>query len=145
MEIFLHQAFALSIAIYALWTVNSSFAIAMLTWAALFIILSLTFLKRLVHLSTTFSEYGSIITGRMVDVFSNILSVRLFARNNTERISLSTTCKEATLIEQKIWWVYFLIFCVYGFSYVIVQAFNLYFLIKGRQQGTITVGDFGVP
>ncbi|WCR53122.1 MAG: hypothetical protein PG981_000144 [Wolbachia endosymbiont of Ctenocephalides orientis wCori] len=78
-EIFLHQAFALSIAIYALWTVNSSFAIAMLTWAALFIILSLTFLKRLVHLSTTFSEYGSIITGRMVDVFSNILSVRLFA------------------------------------------------------------------
>ncbi|MDR2831454.1 MAG: ATP-binding cassette domain-containing protein [Rickettsiales bacterium] len=96
------------------------------------------------HLSTTFSEYGSIITGKMVDVFSNILSVRLFARNNTERLSLSTTCKEATLLEQKIGWVYFLIFCVYGFSYVIVQGFNLYFLIEGRQQGTITVGDFAL-
>ncbi|WP_395463210.1 ABC transporter ATP-binding protein [Wolbachia endosymbiont of Cantharis cryptica] len=143
-ETFLHQAFALSIAIYTLWTVNANFTIAMLAWAVSFIILSLVFLKKLVHLSTTFSEYGSIITGKMVDVFSNILSVRLFARNNTERLSLSTTCKEATLLEQKIGWVYFLIFCVYGFSYVIVQGFNLYFLIKGKQRGDITVGDFAL-
>ncbi len=143
-EVFLHNFLSLSIAIYILWTVNANFAIAMLIWAALFIISSLTFLKRLVHLSTAFSEYGSIITGKMVDIFSNILSVRLFARNNTERLSLSTTCKEATLLEQKIGWVYFVIFCIYGFSYVIVQGFNLYFLIKGRQQGTITVGDFAL-
>lgn len=31
-ETFLHQAFALSIAIYTLWTVNANFAIAMLAW-----------------------------------------------------------------------------------------------------------------
>lgn len=143
-EMFLHHFLSLSIAIYTLWTVNANFAIAMLTWSVLFIILSFTFLKRLVSLSTMFAKYGGVITGKMVDVFSNILSVRLFARNNTERLSLSTTCKEATLIEQKIGWVYFLIFCIYGFSYVIMQAFSLYFLIKGRQQGTITVGDFAL-
>ncbi|WP_265042179.1 ABC transporter ATP-binding protein [Wolbachia endosymbiont (group B) of Melanostoma mellinum] len=140
--VFLYQILALSIAVYALWMLNANFAITMLTWALTFIILSAILLKRLVHLSTKCSEYESIITGKMVEVFFNILSVRLFSRNNTERLYLKTTREEASLVEQKTGWIYFLIFCVYGFSYVIVQGFNFYFLIRGRQEGVMTVGDF---
>jgi ATP-binding cassette subfamily B protein len=32
----------------------------------------------------------------------------------------------------------------YGYSFIFVQAFSLYFLIVGRQQGVITVGDFAL-
>ncbi|WP_246168498.1 ABC transporter ATP-binding protein [Wolbachia endosymbiont of Ctenocephalides felis wCfeT] len=144
LEIFLFQLLALGIAIYTLWTVNVSFAIAMLAWLGSFIILSLTFVKKLTRLSAIWSEYGSTIAGKIVDVFSNILSVRLFARNSTERASLRAVCKEDAAMEQRIHWIYFWIFCAYGFSYVIMQGCNLYFLIKGKQQGIITIGDFAL-
>ncbi|WCR57621.1 ABC transporter transmembrane domain-containing protein [Wolbachia endosymbiont of Ctenocephalides felis wCfeJ] len=143
-EVFLNQFLSLVIAIYMLWTVNTDFAIVMIIWAVSFIVLSLSFLKKQINLSTTLSKYGSIITGKMVDVFSNILSVSLFARGHTERSSMCSASKKANLMEQKIGWVYLGIFCVYGFSYVIMQGVDLYFLTKGRWQGTITVGDFAL-
>ena len=34
--------------------------------------------------------------------------------------------------------------CVYGYSFVILQGFNLYFLIEDKRQGLITLGDFAL-
>jgi ATP-binding cassette subfamily B protein len=85
-----------------------------------------------------------LITGKMVDKLSNILSIRLFARSKEEGTSLSKTLDDAVKAEQKLQWGYFWIWFFYGYAFVTLQGINLYFLIKGRQEGWISVGDFVV-
>lgn len=138
------RGLALSIAIFILWQVNVVFAIGMLCWALIFIAISIIFTKKLSNLADTWSELGSMITGKMVDSLSNILSIRLFARNKEERTSLSLTIDNAVKAEEKLQWTYFWIWIFYGYAFVTLQGVNLYFLIKGRQEGWISVGDFVV-
>jgi ATP-binding cassette subfamily B protein len=139
---FLSNSLALVIAIYTLWQVNIKFAFALLIWISFFMLVSLLRLKRLVFLSRRWSEMGSIITGKIVDVLSNILSVRLFARQNREQDSLESTLEEAVNSEQKLQWTYFWIWFSYGYSHVLCQGLSFYFLMQGFQQGDLTVGDF---
>jgi ATP-binding cassette subfamily B protein len=56
----------------------------MMTWASMFIIGALLLSNYMSKLSDDWSERGSIITGKMVDVLSNMLSVRLFSRQKNE-------------------------------------------------------------
>lgn len=139
---FFSLGLALVIAVYALWQVNSSFAFLMLSWTILFFIGSLFLSKRLSYLSDLWSECLSGITGQMVDVFSNILSIKLFAREEAEKSSFSTSFDQAVKAEQKLKWFYFGIWFCYGNVFVLIQVINLYFLLKGRQDGEITAGDF---
>ncbi|MFP3035947.1 MAG: ABC transporter ATP-binding protein [Wolbachia sp.] len=136
------RALALSIAVYFLWQVNISFALLMLTWSALFVLFSLLLAGKITHLADAWSELGSSITGKMADIFSNIMSVRLFASKYQEKLSLLATYSEAVKAEQRLQWLYAWIFTFYGFLFLIMQILNLYFLIKGRGQGSITTGDF---
>jgi ATP-binding cassette subfamily B protein len=141
---FLSNGLALAIAIYALWQVNIRFAFSMFIWVTLFVIGLLFLSKRLTHLSDIWSEWGSTITGRMVDGLSNILSVKLFSRIAQEKRLLSQIFQESVRAEQRMQWSYFLAWCVYGYSFVVMQGFNLYFLMKGTKEGWITVGDFAL-
>ncbi len=141
---FFSHALALIIAIFTLWHVNSIFAFGMLSWSIAFIIGSLLVSKKITHLADVWSECGSTITGKMVDSLSNLLSVRLFAREGRERTSLNATFDKAVNAEQKLQKAYFWIWFCYGYSFVMVQGISLYFLLKGRQEGWITVGDFVV-
>ncbi|MDG7055830.1 MAG: ABC transporter ATP-binding protein/permease [Wolbachia endosymbiont of Menacanthus eurysternus] len=136
------RALALSIGIYFLWQVNISFALLMLTWSALFVLSSLLLAGKITRLADAWSELGSSITGKMVDVFSNIMSVRLFASKYQERLSLRATHSEAVKAEQRLQWLYTWIFTFYGLLFLIMQILNLYFLVKGREQELITTGDF---
>ncbi|QOD38722.1 ABC transporter ATP-binding protein [Candidatus Wolbachia massiliensis] len=139
---FFARALALGIGIYFLWQVNINFALLMLTWSALFILSSLLLAGKITRLADAWSELGSSITGKMVDVFSNIMTVRVFASKYQERLSLRATHSEAVKAEQRLQWLYTWIFTFYGFSFLIMQVLNLYFLVKGREQELITAGDF---
>ena len=141
---FFSHSLALVIAIFTLWRVNSLFALGMLIWSIAFIIVSLCLSKKISNLADRWSECSSIITGKMVDSLSNILSVQLFARNKKEYAILSGACNDAVKAEQKLEWTYFWLWFYYGYSFVAVQGVSLYFLLKGRQEGWITVGDFVV-
>ncbi|WP_233417537.1 ABC transporter ATP-binding protein [Wolbachia endosymbiont of Brugia malayi] len=114
----------------------------MLAWSALFVLSSLFLARRITRLADAWSELGSSITSKMIDVFSNIMSVRLFASKYQERLFLQSTHSEAVKAEQRLQWLYMWIFTFYGFSFMVMQILNLYFLIKGREQGSITTGDF---
>lgn len=141
---FLSSGLALLIAIFTLGLVNIKFALVMLIWAILFVGGSFLLSKRIVHLSDVWSEWGSLITGRVVDSLSNILSVRLFAREKEEQGSLRKTLGKAVKAEQKLQWAYFWLWFSYGYSFFLVLSLNLYFLIKGRAEGWVTVGDFAL-
>jgi len=141
---FLLQALSLIIAIVILWQANMLFAVFMMTWGMLFITGALLFSKRLIQLADHWSEIGSILTGKVVDVLSNILSVRLFTAKNYEKKALSKIFQENVDAEKKLAWANCWMWLFYQCSFGILQVLNFYFLCKGRQEGWITVGDFAL-
>jgi ATP-binding cassette subfamily B protein len=141
---FFSHTLALLIAIYTLWLVNYKFALALSIWVIIFITVAIFLSKKLYHLSDEWSELGSLLTGKVVDTLSNMLSVRQFARNSQERKTLNETISQAVAAEQKLEWTYFFMWVFYGYSFVFVQAFSLYFLVIGRQEGVISIGDFAL-
>jgi ATP-binding cassette subfamily B protein len=141
---FFSHMLALVFAICTLWLVNFKFALVLSLWVVAFITVALFLSKRLYLLSDKWSEGGSTLTGRIVDTLSNMLSVRQFARNTEEQDTLNKTVGQVIEAEQKMEWAYFLMWLFYGYSFLFVQAFSLYLLIVGRQQGVISVGDFAL-
>jgi ATP-binding cassette subfamily B protein len=141
---FLSNSLALGIAIFTLWQVNPKFALAMLTWALGFLAITLLCSEKLKRLSDISAEWVSLISGKIVDALSNILLVKLFSRQETEKEFLNRSLQESVKAEQKVQWTSFWIWFFYGYSFVANQGVCLYFLIKGRQEGTISVGDFAL-
>lgn len=141
---FFSHNIALACCIITLSQVSIWFALSMGAWAGMFIVGALLLSKRLAHLADNWSELGSKITGQLVDTLSNILSVRLFTGKGKERKLLDETLQKAVEGEQKLEWAYFWMWLYYGMSFFVLQVFNFYFLLKGRQQGWITVGDFAL-
>ena len=134
----------IGIATVVLWQVNIRFALFMLVSNIVGISVVLLRRKTLTYLGDNWSEFGSIITGKIVDVLSNILSVRLFTARNVEKQSLTQTLRGAVNAEQKMQWAYLWVWLWYSVCAVILQVLNFYFLCKGRQEGWITVGDFAL-
>lgn len=141
---FLAGILALIIAAFVLWQVNPVFSLFMLGWTILFLAGSFVYSKRLSREANDWFEQGSIITGKIADVFSNILSVRLFNAKSQEKKNLNQAFQLAVGAEKKLQWSYFWMWLFYGYAFFIVQFLNLYFLIKGRQEGWVTVGDFAL-
>lgn len=141
---FFGHGLALCVAIGTLWLVGPVFAIAMFLWTALFVGASFLLSDRLTKQSEAWSEYGSIITGKIVDALTNILSIRLFAAKKVEKTILHDVFDTAVKAEQKLQWSYFWMWFFYGYTFCVVQILNFYFLCKGKQEGWITVGDFAL-
>lgn len=141
---FLSHGLALVIAIVTLWHVNYRFAVFIALWTCCFTLGAFLFSKRLARLSENWSEFGSLITGKIVDTLSNILSVQLFTGKHIEKRTLSHTFSKAVLAEEKLEWSYLWMWMILGYSFLCLQAFNFYFLLKGRSEGWITVGDFAL-
>ncbi len=132
------------IAIITLWYVNIWFALCMLAWNIVCIGVILYSRKQLTHLAGFWAETGSSVTGKIVDILSNILSVRLFSAHTSEKQSFAQTVGNATKAEQELQWSYLWVWLWYGAAIITLQILNFYFLCKGRQEGWITVGDFAL-
>ena len=141
---FIGHILALLVAVFTLWTVSGSFALLMSVWTLVFFLGSLLFSRRLTRLSDVWSEYGSTITGKIVDSLSNILSIRLFARASQEETALTQTYNESVAAERKLQWTYSCMWVINGYVFVMAQALNLYFLMKGYQDGIFSIGDFAL-
>ena len=141
---FFSRLIALCVAIYVLSWVSDKFSLFVLVWVLVFCITSFTFSKRVSELSRAWSKWESSLTGQMVDIISNIMAVRLFARGQQEESYLKHTFQGAIQTEQQLHWFYLFVWCFYEYSFIFIQGLNLYFLVKGRQAGEITIGDFSL-
>ena len=141
---FFSHGLALCIAIITLWQVNIHFALGMLIWAVVLITGAWIYSKHISVLAIKWSESASTITGNLVDVLSNILSVRLFSAKSQEQKSLGGVFQDAVNAERQLEWAYLWMWIYISVSSLILQSFNFYFLLKGREEGWITVGDFAI-
>ena len=141
---FFSRFLALIIAIFTVWTISGTFALVLAAWLSVFIIGTQLFMRKAQHLSENVAIVRSTIIGRIVDILTNMMSVRLFAAKRDESKTLKAYLDAYVLTDQTCDWWFLYMFTFQGVSFVIYQAVVFYFLTVGFKKGTVTTGDFAL-
>ncbi len=143
-DTFFSYTMAIGIAIYTVWFVDIKFAIGLLIWVLFFIILSALLLSRIRKLSNNTSEARARVSGDMVDIFSNMVTVRFFNGRKKEHENIEDSLQKFVIEARKRDWLFFCIKSVQEFSFVTFQGICLYWLVFGLQDNQVTIGDFAL-
>ncbi|AZL16120.1 ABC transporter ATP-binding protein [Rickettsiales endosymbiont of Stachyamoeba lipophora] len=139
---FFSNALALIFAISALWSVNIHFAAALFLWVICFILFAIKFSTSIRIISTDIAEKRSSLIGIIVDILSNMISVRLFTGKKTEQKTLKNIFNIFTQAEQRRVYFFIKIFTLQGLSFIFYQSLCLFWLISGYKNGQVSAGDF---
>lgn len=141
---FLSHFLALIFACITLATVHPLIGLILFVWACAFISFSFWSMRRTVQLSHRFSQAVSQVVGDIVDQLSNIVNVRLFARNGYEDRYLRN--RLATTVERDIdlQWFRLNVASIRGGLIFMMAVSCILVLVWGRKQGLVSVGDFGL-
>jgi len=140
----LTHVLTLIVATIFLWQVSYVFSFIMIFWCSAFMLVNFFLGRRLTHLSDKWVCSISKLNRTINDIFANILSVRLFCREKKEVKFINTQIAHVLKDDRKVAWSSFWLWSFYGYSFLLVLVFNFYFLIYGRQNGWVTVGDFAL-
>lgn len=141
---FFSQTLSLFIAVYTVWTVDIKFAFGLLVWVIIFLSISLGTAPRTRELSDKAAAVRTSMMGHIVDIFSNMMSVRLFSTKNTEHANLDNIMENHVKAEQKRDRFFMNVHAIQGFCFIIFQAICLWWLVKGIEAQTMTAGDFAL-
>jgi ATP-binding cassette subfamily B protein len=115
-----------------------------LIWAFFFLWGSWEFAKKAHHLSDSFSEKRSRMTGQIVDILGNMNVVRLFTGKGFERKNIFNWTDGVVKTEREFDWVLLKMFAFQSISFVIMQAVGMFYLLYARSHDLITIGDFAL-
>lgn len=141
---FFSSFLALTIACFTLMTVNVWLAIILFVWAAFLIGVSLLFGKKVRRLSHEFSEASSRVSGKVVDLFTNILNVRLFANFHYEEAQLNRSSHTMVNKDKKLRWYVLKLLTVQGLATAAMISGTLLVMVYSVHTKSITIGDFGL-
>jgi ATP-binding cassette, subfamily B, bacterial len=132
------------IAIIVMYNVNPIFAGALFTWWVLFFMVSTLFSKQAYRLSIVRSESYTAYAGRLVDVFANIPSVRLFSRCRYETESLGDAIEDLVVKDRAMMKYVLKMRLAQDVTLVLLLAFMVGLLLHLYQQKLVTIGDFAL-
>lgn len=141
---FITQVLAVIISGVAIWSVTPKLGLLFIIWIVIFVLGSLLFAKRATALAIASSKMGSQVIGSIVDVLSNMMSVRLFAGKQTEKKGLRKVFDSYVIANQKRDWFLLKMFSFQSITFVIYETLCLIFLIDGFEDGSISNGDFAL-
>lgn len=135
---------AFFVAMFFLWSVNRFFVSVTLIWALSFFVCLYFYSFRLARFSGNWAECRSTLTGQYVDLLTNILSVRLFSSEKSEKRFVHSAMDKAVKSEKKLHLAYFQMWGVFDFSFCFLQVVNMYLLCVGVKDGWLSPGDFAL-
>lgn len=141
---FFSQPLAIIMAVTTLWTINYKFALALLIWVIIFISVTLVLAKQAKNLSQETAEAESNVIGQFLDIITNIISVCLFVRKNSESVRITKSLDEYVSIRQRRDWYFLFMLAFQGLSFLIYQGLCLVWLLYGFKEGIVTAGDFAL-
>jgi ATP-binding cassette subfamily B protein len=118
------------------------FALILLGWLIVHLGITLFFLHQSGHLWEMHSEAVANLSGKIVDVFSNMLNVRLFARRNYEASYLGKSQREEIIKAKKAMWQVEIMRIGLGINGVCLLFGMLGTLLYGWVHHWVTAGDF---
>lgn len=125
-----------------MWMTQPLFALILLAWLFVHLSITLLFLRRGDHLWEVHSEAVSDLSGKIVDVFTNMLNVRLFARRKYEAAYLGKFQDDEIAKAQKAMWVIEMMRIGLGINGLCLILGMIFMLLHGWVQHWVTLGDF---
>ncbi len=141
---FFGQILALCIAIYTMWSISYKFALIMIIWTLTLTFLTSILIKKSKSLAETNSESWFKVSGQIVDILSNIASIRFFVGRQHENKLLSEQLSSAVKSERDCGWFLLKMHAVQNLTFLLFQGICLLLLIKGVKTGIFTTGDFAL-
>ena len=130
------------IVLVMMWFTKPIFAFALLAWLAMHLGLTAAFMRYNNYLWIVHSNSVSNLSGKIVDVFSNILNVRLFARGKFESQYLKKYQKDEIVKAKKAMWITEITRIGLGLSGLFLIFSMIFLLLHGWVEGWVTLGDF---
>lgn len=125
-----------------MWLTQPLFALILLAWLFIHLSITLLFLRRGDQLWEIHSEAVSELSGKIVDVFTNMLNVRLFARRKYEAAYLGKFQADEIAKAQKAMWVIEIMRMGLGVNGVCLIFGMIFMLLRGWIHHRVTLGDF---
>lgn len=141
---FLCNGFALLVAAFTFATVSWKLMLIFLSWSVFFIAFTLLASRKIHRLSFVTSESRTVVIGRIVDLLINSNIIRLFSKRNFEGTLLARYLNTAAGNEQRLRWYVLYVSLIQGISFIAMLSGCLGFLLWGRQQNIISIGDFAL-
>ena len=144
LDAFYSHGMSVFASIIALSRVGYCFSIGMAVWILFFVVISWIFSKHASYLSHVAATKITKVVGLIVDILSNMTSVRLFVGKENEHNLLTNKLQDYIQADQQARWFYMVINSLQGISFIIFQSICTWWLIKGFKDGWITPGDFAL-
>jgi ATP-binding cassette subfamily B protein len=125
-------------------TIRPMICLMFFVWIVAFLAGSYYFARNAHKLSDRASDLRSQLTGKIVDILSNMNVVRLFANRRLEQSNMQRWTSETVKAERAFDWVLIKMFAFQSLSFVVLQAVTLIYLIYSREHALITIGDFAL-
>lgn len=146
MKLFIDKFFAHFLALFiasaTLLTVHPFFAVVILLWAIFFLTYSVILSKKSDLLAQDLSQAQNVVTGKIVDSLTNIMTVRLFTQFQQETSRLCEALNFQVCQDKKLEWCMFKTRTIQSISVHLMMGILLTGLIYGKYYGMITAGDF---
>lgn len=121
--------------------VDLKFSWILILWSTIFVSISIKLSKTSQKYSEDYSHSRSLVTGKIVDSISNILNVKLFAREKYEKNRLQFQLDDLLVKDCRLQWFLMKVKFFYALSITILSGGMIWLLITERLKGQITVGD----
>lgn len=125
-----------------MWLTHPIFAVIVFFWLCFHICLTVVFVYFGNHLWETHSKAETALSGKIVDVFSNMLNVRLFARSKYELKYLSKFQHDEIVKAKKAMTIMELTRVGLGLNGLFLIFSIIFTLLHGWVQNWVTLGDF---
>ncbi|OGT45316.1 MAG: hypothetical protein A3E83_08620 [Gammaproteobacteria bacterium RIFCSPHIGHO2_12_FULL_41_20] len=130
------------IVLVMMWLVNPLFAAILAIWLCLHVGLITLFFRYGNHLSEIHSNAVSLLSGKVVDTFTNMFTVRSFARNRYEAQYLRHFQDDEINKAKKAMWVVEVMRVGLGLSGLFLVFSMVFSLLYGWVHHWVTLGDF---
>lgn len=132
------------IAIISMYLVHPFFGIILAVWSLMYLLSIALFTKRILQLSSNFSESHSLCIGKVADSITNIITVKLFSRLNYERNYLKKYILKSKVKQKSLQWYMLKAKYLQGFLVTVLFSSMFFTLIYAKSKHLITIGDFTI-
>lgn len=141
---FIMNFVSIAVAIYALWSIHFWFAIAMSSWAIIFISMSIFVVAKFSDFAKSSSEASSKVVGIIVDILANISSVRFFSARLYENKKLDDVQEQYTRAISRKRWFSLKFYLIQSMVFAFYQSICLIMLVYLYANFRVTPGDFAM-
>ncbi len=131
-----------AIALVMMWFVQPMFALILFTWLFFHLGITFIFLRRGHKLWSDYADALSALNGKVVDIFSNIMSMRIFSRGDYELQYLKKSQNIEIKKSQKAMLTVEFMRIALGINGVSLILVTMFTLVYAYSQQWITMGDF---